>query len=614
MEFEVNSKPLRLDVDPEFDLFRRLDINETPPSLSFVFGAKKSLIILPENSEKNKLKAYEELAKNWQLTQPGEITIEYDANLASLPNDQSVWLLGWKNKFIGQLNESLTDYQVKFGKNYVNVSNQKLTKNKSSIVLVGRNKNNTQNAIALVSADSEEAISGLARKLPHYGKYSYLAFEGVGPDNILKGQWPVVNSPLSFQFSKDQVSMAKLEARIPLADMSPVFSEKRLLKHVGVLASEKMQGRGLGSKSIDIVANYIADEFKSAGLKSLMPDNGYFQDWKVTVKGMDKEIRARNVVAYIPGNNPEYKGQSVVVSAHYDHLGLGWPDVRKGNEGKVHFGADDNASGVSVLLELANLMAKKGGLERSVIFVAFTGEEANRLGSRYFVNNMPGFSEKNIFANVNLDTVGRLDKNPLMVFGTGTASEWVHIFRGIGFVTGISIKSLAKDFGNSDQASFHEINVPAVQFFSGVNADFHKPTDTIDKIDGAGLVKVAVVLKETVMYLSTREEALNSLLQEKIKHKSGKARPSGRRVSLGTVPDFAYQGQGVLISDVVPNSPAAKAKVMAKDVLIGMNGQDVKDLRSFAKILRNLKPDDEVSLRIRRGKQEITVKTRVTER
>jgi len=614
-DMEFDSKPLRLDIDPEFDVFRRLDINETPPAISLVFGAKKSLIVLPANAAPDKLNAYEGLAKNWQSTQQGEISIEFDKNLESLPKDKSIWLLGWENTFRSEVQKALEIYQLDFEKNKVNVSEQALYEDKNSIILVGRNPQNQNNALALVSADSVEAIPGLARKLPHYGRYSYLAFEGVEPSNMLKGQWAVVNSPLTYQFSDRQVSIAGLDKRNPLASLAPVFSEKKLLSHVNKLASKEMMGRGLGSEALDLVANYIAEEFRSSGLTSLTSDGNYFQDWNVKLDGLDKEIRARNVVAFIPGKNPKFKDQSVIVSAHYDHLGLGWPDVRKGNEGKIHFGADDNASGVSVLLELAHLMAKKGGLERSVIFVAFTGEEVDRLGSRYFVNNMPSFPIDKVFAAVNLDTVGRLGTNPLMAFGTGTASEWVHIFRGVGFVTGVNIKSLAKDFGSSDQTSFHEKNIPAVQFFSGVNSDFHKPTDTIDKIDGAGLVKVAVALKETVSYLSEREEPLNNLLKANVsKHKPGKARPAGRRVSLGTVPDFAYQGEGVLISDVVPDSPAAKANVQAKDILIGMNGKKVKDLRSFSKILRNLKPGDEVSLKILRNKQEINLSTHVIER
>jgi len=612
--FEYDSRPLRLDVDPEFDVFRRLDVNETPPSLSQVFGAKKTLIVLPSEESREKKSAYESLANNWKETQQGEIEFQYDNTLNELPKDKGVWLLGWNNKFKSVLSSALNKYGLLVRENELDLAGKNLSSDQASIVLVGRNPQQLKNGIGFISSDSAKAIPGLARKLPHYGKYSYLAFEGSEPSNFVKGQWPVVGSPLSIMLTKQQTEMAKTPQRVALAKTSPVFSEKKLVKHVKYLSSEELQGRGLGTATIDKAAAYIASEFNAAGLKSINSDGSYYQDWTQKVEGKPGEIRLRNVMAYLPGKNPKYKGQSIVVSAHYDHLGLGWPDVRKGNQGKVHFGADDNASGVSIMIELAHLLAKKG-VERSVIFVAFTGEEASRLGSRYFVNHVPQFSVDKVFAAVNLDTVGRLGDNPILVFGTGTASEWVHIFRGVGFVTGVKMKSLAKDFGSSDQTSFHEKNIPAVQFFSGVNADFHKPTDTIEKIDSAGMVKVAVALKETVAYLAERELPLTNLLnKDKNKTAKAKSQAGGRRVSLGTVPDFTYQGDGVLVSDVVANSPAESDGVLKNDVIVAMNGNKVADLRDFSNILRSLKPGDEITLNVQRQGETVSIKTHVVER
>ncbi|HFE38389.1 MAG TPA: M20/M25/M40 family metallo-hydrolase [Gammaproteobacteria bacterium] len=613
LDIRFKTKPLRIDIDPAFDVFRRLNINETPPALSQVFGAKQSLIVLPANSSPKKLLAYEQLAKRWLTTQPGDIVIEYDKNLSRLPNNKSIWLLGWENTFRPELEQALSVYKVKFIGKRISLVDQTLDSDNASIVLIGRNPAQNDSSIGLISADAADAIPGLARKLPHYGKYSYLAFEGSEPSNQLKGQWPVVNSPLTSKLSENSVDMGLLHERTALAAKAPIFSEQRLLDHVRQLASKAMQGRGLGTASLDKAADYIAAEFRAAGLQPILPTGGYFQDWQQDVNGIGA-TRLRNVIAYLPGNNPKDKDQSVVVSAHYDHLGLGWPDVRKGNQGKIHYGADDNASGVSVLLELARSLAKKGQLPRSVIFVAFSGEEAGRLGSRHFVNNFPQFPRDDIFAAVNLDTVGRLGDKPLLVFGTGSASEWVHIFRGVGFVTGVAIKALAKDFGSSDQTSFHEIKLPAVQFFSGVNADFHKPGDTADKIDGAGLVKVATALKETVMYLTERELPLNNLLTESHMPRKAKRPQHGRRVSLGTVPDFTYQGEGVLVADVVPGSPAARAKVKANDILIEVNGRAVVDLRGFSAILRALSPGDEVSLKLLREQQAVYVKAKVVAR
>ena len=140
----------------------------------------------------------------------------------------------------------------------------------------------------------------------------------------------------------------------------------------------------------------------------------------------------KSVVGVILGNNPDLEGQSVVVSAHYDHLGLGWPDVRQGNKGKIHPGADDNASGVAILLELAQILGKTWKPDRTVVFVAFTGEEVGLMGSKHYVKNEKKFPIDKIIGVLNLDTVGRLGKNKLMVFGTGSAREWSHIFMGAG--------------------------------------------------------------------------------------------------------------------------------------------------------------------------------------
>ena len=223
-------------------------------------------------------------------------------------------------------------------------------------------------------------------------------------------------------------------------------------------------------------------------------------------------ITLRNVVGILPGTNPQLAGQSLVIGAHYDHLGTGWPDVRAAHQGKIHHGADDNASGIAVMLELARQIVPKWQPERTVIFVAFTGEEANLLGSKHYVRSSEKFPVDKIIAMLNLDTVGRLENNPVTVFGTGTARELVHIFRGASFVTGIPVNPVQDDFGSSDQAAFIQAGIPAVQFFASAHEDYHAPGDTVDKIDSAGLVKVAAILKEASEYLANRIEPLTVTL------------------------------------------------------------------------------------------------------
>jgi acetylornithine deacetylase/succinyl-diaminopimelate desuccinylase-like protein len=298
--------------------------------------------------------------------------------------------------------------------------------------------------------------------------------------------------------------------------------------------------------------------------------------------------------------------ESLVIGAHYDHLGMGWPDVRTGNEGKIHYGADDNASGVAVMLELARQVAEKWQPERSIVFVAFTGEESGLLGARYYLNNTKRYPAEKITAMLNLDTVGRLGEHPVTVLGTGSAREWMHIFRGTGFVTGIPVNAVANDFGSSDQTAFIDAGIPAVQFFASAHEDYHAPGDTIDKIDAAGLTKVAAVLKEAAEYLSNRIEPLTVTLQSSETGSEANASPvshasrARRSASLGTVPDFSYQGEGVRVDGVMPDSAAERAQLRAGDVLLRLDGQPVVDLKSYANILKSLQVGQKVELEYRR--------------
>jgi len=606
---ELDNAPLKLDVDPEFDVFRRLDLNETPPALSQMFGAGSALIVLPSNATKKLKQTYKQLAENWSKSRETKMEIISDNKLKELPVDKAIWLFGAENSFRQTLEKSLQQYPVKPGTHGINIFDQQLKYANSSVIMVARNPLNPNMPMALVSADNVAAVSGLGRKLPHYGRYSYLAFNGEEPTNFFKGQWPIVDSPLSKDLSQRLVQTAKLSPRAALAQLSPVFSEKQMMQDIKTLASEDMQGRSLGSAGINKAAEYIANEFRSAGLRPLPAYKSYYQSWQQDISSFNQSMELNNVIGFIPGKNPKYQGESVIISAHYDHLGIDAPGVRQLYKGKIHYGADDNASGVAVMLELARLMAAKSQYERSVIFVAFTGEEVERLGSKYFVKHLKDFPLNKIMGVVNLDTVGRLENNPLIVFGTGSASEWVHIFRGVGFVTGVKIKSVAQEFGSSDQRSFLDVNVPGVQFFSGVNQDFHRPSDTIEKIDSRGLVKIATVLKETMDYLTARETPLTLMLNSKGESSKVSQRSTGgRKVSLGTVPDFTFEGSGVLVSSVVSSSPAEKAGILAKDIIVGIDDQQIEDLRGFAVVLRSLKPGDEISVKLKRQENKISVR------
>ena len=220
----------------------------------------------------------------------------------------------------------------------------------------------------------------------------------------------------------------------------------------------------------------------------------------------------------------------------------------------------------------------------------------------------------------------------MQILGTRTADEWQHIFRGCGFVTGIPNQIIPDNAEASDQDSFIARGIPAVQIFTGPHVDYHRPGDTVDKIDGPGLVKVATFLKEALTFMLAREAPLTvridtgrdaagvgheGLPDGKSEARSG-ATPAthggDRRVSVGTVPDFAFQGPGVRIDGVVPGSPAEAAGLQPGDILVELAGQPIENLRSYSNVLKTLSPDQQVAAKLRRGSEHVTVQITVRAR
>jgi len=613
-EFSFEQAPLRIDVDPQFDVFRKLHTNEIPPTLSNAFGANQILILLPSGAPMDFLKGYRELAESWAKDSEGKIEIKMDNQVLALPSDKAVWLLGWENLHKTVIQKGITFYNGKMDENSITLEKKKLSRDRHSIIAAVKNKDNPAQVVILLSTDQVKALPGLGRKLPHYGKYSYLGFEGDEPTNMFKGQWPTVNSPMTVILDPSSAAAQQrgmLPHREPLARLAPLFSAERMLGHIRYLASEELEGRGLGSKGLEKAAHYIAAAFKTAGLEPGGDNHSYYQTWEAeALVGKTKRTTTlRNVIGFIPGSKPEWSDQAVVLCAHYDHLGLGWPVVRQGNEGKIHYGADDNASGVSVLLELAHTMGKSVKPDRSILFIAFTGEESGLLGSSYYVKNLEKNRLKDIRAVINLDTVGRLTENEkLMVIGGSSAREWRFIFMGIGYTTGIETEMITQDLDASDQVNFIKAGIPGIQLFSGPNTDYHQPTDTVDKIDAAGLVKVAAVAREAIGYLSERIEPLTFEGKTAAPQPDSAPPSGGRRVRTGIMPDFAFPGKGVKIGMVSPGSPAEKAGLKKDDVIIKLGDVKVANLKEYSDVLKTFKPGDTTTMVYLREGKEYTIR------
>ncbi len=611
-EMTFPENPLEIQVDPQFNLFRKLHYNEIPPSLSKIFGSEEILMLLPSKAVKEKQEYYKSLADIWGADKTKKIKVIFDNEISELPTNSGIWIFGTENLYADMIRQGIKDYDAELTNESVRFAKSSFQNNKNSFVIAVRNPRNPASVLVMLSIDDKDAVQGLARKLPHYGKYSYLVFEGTEPTNIEKGEWETVNSPLialvdRADKSKPTTIFTDLPKRKALANLDPVFSAERMMQTVNYLASPELAGRAPGTVGINKAADYIVEKFKSAGLLPGSDDSTYFQSWDEIVDAQGNKALVSNIIGIIPGTNPDLKDESVIICAHYDHLGLGLQIANKGNEGKIHPGADDNASGIAVMLEMAELLGKTLKPQRTVIFIAFTCEESGLLGSKYYVKNMKRFPAKKVIGVINFDTVGRLGGNKILVLSSNSAREWKFIFMGAGYVTGVESEMVAQDIDASDQRSFIAAGVPGVQLFSGANEDYHKPTDTPDKIDAAGMVKVAMFAREGILYLADRIEPLTFQGKTGDEKEKTQTSPGSRKVSTGSVPDFTYSGEGVRIADLTEGSSAAKAGLQKGDIIVKFGEQKIKNLREYSDALKKFKPGDVVDLiYLRDGKENKT--------
>lgn len=598
-----SSPVARIEIDPRYEVFRRLLDGEVPPTLARALGAERMTLVTPSFGSKIENAAWKEFAAKICSEKGGqkECRVVVDKDLQALPASGAVWVLGYGNRLRGAA-QGVSTYGAAIDDTHFTVGGSKVENGRHAIVLaVDQPAGGPDDALVFVGAANVASIAGLARKVPHYGKYSYLAFEGEEPQNNLKGTWRNDGSPMTIVVDKGATDLGRIPPSAPLRKLPPPFDADPLLATVAELASEKYEGRGAGTPGLKAASAYVVERFSAMGLS---PGTGANKKFEISFN-LDKSPVGRIAVTTLSGRI-EGKDPSLaplLVTAHLDHLGKGTFGAKPAHRGKVHLGANDNASGVAVLLAVAQAMKNAGPALRPVEFVIFTAEEAGLLDSSAYVAAMlKRKGGQRPMAVLNLDAVGRQQTDGFTIFGGSSATEWVHIFMGIGFTTGVGATLSNQEVMASDHKPFLDAGIPAVHIFGAPAPQIHTPFDTVDEIDPRALVDAAVLTREAAAYLANRKEPLTAR-GAKPSTKEAEGSPMQRRATLGTVPDYRFGGPGVRIHAVTSNSPAAKAGLAAGDIIVSIDQRPLRTLRQMTYALARRQPGDQVKLKIRRGDQ-----------
>jgi hypothetical protein len=359
------------------------------------------------------------------------------------------------------------------------------------------------------------------------------------------------------------------------------------------------------------------DQLERSIDRDLKPQSFAFADTVKATASVDVTRAVKtvhNVVAYLPGQSDEY----VIIGAHYDHLGLGGQySLAPSMTGTVHPGADDNASGSAGVIELARAFSKQPKQKRGILFLNFAGEELGLLGSAYYVDH-PLLPLDKAVAMINLDMIGRM-RDKAYVGGSGSGNTLRPMLEKILAKSDLKVDySAGSSEGSSDHTSFTSKQVPALFFFSGLHADYHKPSDTADKIDGPATVKLLGLVYEVAETLRDTNERPAFVKVSAPAGHSGTAPVSssggGYGPYFGSVPEFGEGTNGVKFADVREGSPAALAGFKAGDVMVQFDGKPITNLQDFTYVLQGHKPGDEVMVKVLRNGAPIETKVKLSRR
>ena len=392
------------------------------------------------------------------------------------------------------------------------------------------------------------------------------------------------------------VSILWLSAQSP----NPALQQAQV--DVVYLAADLLKGREAGTQGERMAAEYIATRFAQIGLKPAGRNNSWFYhfDFKFNPSphgGAGGEARTGiNVAGYID-NKAKH---TVIIGAHYDHLGYGATGSRHRGEPAIHNGADDNASGVAGLLRLAQtLNGNKKARKSNYLFLAFSAEELGLIGSKIFASDSLFFDTKRANYMLNMDMIGRLnEEKALVVSGAGTSPAWKEAFGGMP-TGGITLKTSDSGVGASDHTSFYLRDIPVLHFFTGQHSDYHTPADDSEKVNYEGILQIADLMTTLIEHLDGK----GKLAFTKTKDEEPGRRAASFKVSLGVMPDYVYDGEGMRIDGVTEGRPGEQAGLKAGDILIGIGDMEIKTIYDYMEGLGKFEKGQKTILKVKRGEQ-----------